>query len=62
MVVMRSTNQAKMSQSQLPPVENGAEEEREEDADAAEELHKAAKETLQRRNLKMNKGKGKKKS
>ena len=55
MVVKRSTNQAKMSQSQLPPVENGAEEEREEDTDAAEELHKAAEETLQWRNLKMNK-------
>ena len=46
-----------MSQSQLPPVENGSEEEREEDADAAEELDEAAEETLERGNLLMNKGK-----
>ena len=36
-----------MSQSKLPPVEKGAEEEREEDADTAEELDKAAEETLE---------------
>ena len=48
-----------MSQGQLPPVEQGAEEEREEDADAAEELDKAAEETLERRNLKIEKGKWK---
>ena len=48
-----------MSQGQLPPVEQGAEEEREEDANAAEELDKAAEETLERRNLKIEKGKWK---
>ena len=36
-----------MSNSELPPVEDGAEEEGEEDADAAEELHEATKESLQ---------------
>ena len=36
-----------MSNSELPPVEDGAEKEGEEDADAAEELHEATKESLQ---------------
>ena len=40
-----------MSQSELPPVENGAEEEGEENPDAAEELDEAAEETLERGNL-----------
>ena len=44
-----------MSHSQLPPVENGPKQEREEDADAAKELHKAPKETLERRNVRMSK-------
>ena len=35
-----------MGKGELPPVEDGAEDEREENADAAQELHEATEETL----------------
>ena len=38
--------QTKMGKGELPPVEDGAEDEREENADAAQELHEASEETL----------------
>ena len=45
-MMARLIYQTKMGKGELPPVEDGAENEREENADAAQELHEATEETL----------------